>query len=56
MAICSVYASLILKNKKTVAQVPEKIRREVVELLIDIEAPEKLYADYIDENGNITIE
>jgi hypothetical protein len=56
MAICSVYASLILKGRKTVDQVPLKIRKEVVELLIEIEAPEHLYADYIDENGNIVIE
>jgi len=55
MAICVVYASLILKGYKTVAQVPVKIRKEVIEVLIEIEAPEELYADYIDEEGNIVI-
>ena len=56
MAIVSVYVSLILKCYKTVAQVPVKIRREAIQMLIDIEAPEELYKDYIDENGNIVIE
>ena len=56
MAIVSVYVSLILKGKKTVAQVPVKIRKQAVEMLIDIESPEELYADYVDENGNIVIE
>ena len=56
MAIVSVYVSLILKGKKTVAQVPVKIRKEAVEMLIDIESPKELYEDYIDENGNIVIE
>ena len=56
MAICVVYCSLILKGKKTVDQVPLKIRKDVVQLLIDVEAPEELYKDYIDENGNIVIE
>lgn len=56
MAIVSVYVSLILKGKKTVAQVPVKIRKDVVQMLIDIEAPLELYEDYIDENGNIVIE
>jgi len=56
MAIVSVYVSLILKGKKSVAQVPIKIRKEAVEMLIDIEAPVELYQDYIDENGNIVIE
>lgn len=56
MAIVSVYVSLILKGKKTVNQVPVKIRKAAVEMLIDIEAPIELYADYVDENGNIVIE
>lgn len=55
MAIVSVYVALILKKKKTVAQVPSGLQKDVVQTLIDIEAPVELYADYVDENGNITI-
>ena len=39
-----VYATLILKGKKTFAEVPEKIKDQVKEVLIDLEAPEELYA------------
>ena len=50
-----IYCSLILKGKKTVADVPVKIRKDVVEMLIELEAPVELYADYVDENGNVII-
>jgi len=40
-----VYATLILKGKKTFAQVPAKIKDQVREVLIDLEAPEELYAE-----------
>jgi hypothetical protein len=39
-----VYATLILKGKKTFAQVPDKIKNQVRDVLIDLEAPEELYA------------
>lgn len=32
-----VYATLIVKGKKTLADVPEKIREQVKEILIDID-------------------
>ena len=35
-----IYATLIIKGKKTFAQVPEKIREQVREVLIDLECPE----------------
>ena len=56
MAIVSVYVALILKGKKEVKDVPAKLQKDVVIMLIDIDAPLELYADYVDENGNITIE
>ena len=40
-----VYATLIIKGKKTFAQVPDKIKEQVKEVLIDLEAPEELYAE-----------
>ena len=39
-----VYATLILKGKKTFDQVPDKLKDQVREVLIDLEAPEELYA------------
>jgi hypothetical protein len=39
-----VYATLILKGKKTFDQVPDKLKPQVKEVLIDLEAPEELYA------------
>lgn len=35
-----IYATLIVKGKKTFEQVPEKIREQVREVLIDLEVPE----------------
>lgn len=35
-----IYATLIIKGKKTFTQVPEKIREQVREVLIDLECPE----------------
>lgn len=35
-----VYALLIIKGKKTLADVPVKIREQVKEVLIDMEVPE----------------
>ena len=40
-----VYATLILKGKKTFAEVPAKIKAQVKEILIDLEAPEELYTE-----------
>lgn len=56
MAIVSVYCSLVIKGKKTVDQVPVKIRKDLVQMLIDIEAPVELYKDFVDESGNIVVE
>ena len=33
-----IYATLIIKGKKTYAQVPEKIKPQVKQVLIDLEA------------------
>ena len=35
-----IYASLIIKGKKTFADVPEKIKDKVKEVLIDLDCPE----------------
>lgn len=35
-----VYATLIIKGKKTFAQVPNKLKEQVREILIDLECPE----------------
>lgn len=35
-----VYALLIIKGKKTLADVPVKIREQVKEVLVDMEVPE----------------
>ena len=35
-----IYATLIIKGKKTFADVPEKIKDKVKELLIDLHCPE----------------
>ena len=50
-----IYCTLILKGKKAVEDVPVKIRKDVIEMLIELDAPEELYKDYIDEEGNIVI-
>ena len=38
--VAVVYATLIVKGKKTFAQVPEKLKGQVREILIDLECPE----------------
>lgn len=35
-----VYATLIIKGKKTIKQVPSVIREQVKEILVDMELPE----------------
>lgn len=35
-----IYATLIVKGKKTINQVPAKIKEEVKQILIELEAPE----------------
>ena len=35
-----IYANLIIKGKKTFADVPEKIKDKVKEVLIDLDCPE----------------
>lgn len=35
-----IYATLIVKGKKTIAEVPEIIREQVKQILIDLEVPE----------------
>ena len=35
-----IYATLIIKGKKTFAHVPEKIKDKVKEVLIDLDCPE----------------
>lgn len=34
-----IYATLIVKGKKSIDQVPEKIREQVKEILVDLEVP-----------------
>ena len=38
--VAVVYATLIVKGKKTFAQVPEKLKEQVREILTDLECPE----------------
>ena len=35
-----VYATLIIKGKKTIGDVPERIREQVKQVLIDLDCPE----------------
>jgi hypothetical protein len=35
-----IYATLIIKGKKTIDDVPEKIREQVRQMLIDLDVPE----------------
>lgn len=35
-----IYATLIVKGRKSIADVPEKIREQVKQILIDLELPE----------------
>lgn len=39
-AIAVVYATLIIKGKKTINDVPETIRSQVEEILIEMDLPE----------------
>ena len=39
-SIAVIYATLIIKGKKTFADVPEKIKDKVKEVLIDLDCPE----------------
>lgn len=39
-AMAVIYATLIVKGKKTIDQVPEKIKAQVKQVLIDIDVPE----------------
>lgn len=39
-AMAKVYATLIVKSKKSFADVPEKIREQVKEVLIALDCPE----------------
>lgn len=38
--MAAVYANLIIKGKKTIDEVPEKIREQVKEVLIDLDCGE----------------
>lgn len=40
-----IYALLIVKGKKSFADVPVKLRDQVREILIDMEVPETLYSE-----------
>ena len=40
-----IYALLIVKGKKSFADVPVKLRDQVREILIDMEVPESLYQE-----------
>lgn len=44
-----IYATLIVKGKKKIEDVPAKIRDQVKELLVDLEVPE--LAEQKDRNG-----
>lgn len=35
-----IYATLIIKGKKTISEVPEKLREQVKTVLIDLDVPE----------------
>jgi uncharacterized protein with GYD domain len=40
MGMATVYANMIIKGKKTINEVPERIKSEVKQLLIDMGYPE----------------
>lgn len=40
MAIAKTYADLIRKGKKTIEEVPDKIKEQVKQILIDLECEE----------------
>lgn len=39
-SVAVIYATLIVKGKKSIAEVPEKIREQVKGVLIDLDLPE----------------
>lgn len=39
-AMAVIYATLIVKGKKTFSQIPVKLKEQVREILIDLEVPE----------------
>lgn len=39
-AVAVIYATLIVKGKKTFDQVPERLQAQVREILVDLEVPE----------------
>lgn len=45
MAIASVYATLIIKGAKTFEQVPNKIKEQVKQVLIELEVDPSLYGE-----------
>lgn len=45
MAIATVYATLIIKGRKTFDQVPDKIKEQVKQVLIDLEVDPSLYGE-----------
>lgn len=47
-----IYATLIIKGKKTFADVPDKIKDKVKEVLVDLDCPE--LAEYLTGNQIIT--
>lgn len=40
-----IYATLIVKGRKTFKQVPEKLKEQVKQILIDLELPELIEAE-----------
>lgn len=44
-----IYATLIVKGKKTIDQVPERLQARVREILVDLEVPE----DALNENPGV---
>lgn len=38
--VAVIYATLIVKGKKTIDQVPERLQAQVQEILVDLEVPE----------------
>lgn len=38
--VAVIYATLIVKGKKTIDQVPERLQAQVREILVDLEVPE----------------
>ena len=38
--VAVIYATLIVKGKKTIADLPERIREQVKDILVDLDVPE----------------